>query len=119
MGRIRRHTRRILLGFIGWAVLLIGVVLIPFPGPGWVIVFIGFSILASEFDWAKETHGLVHEKYTVWRRWFESQQLYIQLLFGALTFATAAIIVWLVDGYGLINSWFQLHQDWLVSPFFK
>ena len=119
MHRLSSGTKRILIGFIGWAVLLVGVVLIPFPGPGWVIVFIGFSILASEFEWAKEAREVIHDKYQAWRRWFLKQPVYVQALFGLLSFATAAVIVWLVNGYGFLNQWLRLGQDWLVSPFFK
>lgn len=119
MNRFRRGTRRILIGFVGWTVVLIGVVLIPFPGPGWVVVFIGLSVLASEFDWAKEAHMSILARYRAWRTWYSMQPAYIQLIFGALALATAAIIVWLVNGYGFLNSLLDLHQQWLISPFFK
>jgi hypothetical protein len=36
--------------------------------------------------------------------------------------ATAAVVlltVWLINGYGLVNAWFDLHQPWLNSPFVK
>ena len=31
---------------IGWFVVLIGIIAIPLPGPGWLIVFIGVAILS-------------------------------------------------------------------------
>ncbi len=119
MGFLKRNTRRVLIGFAGWLVILVGLVLIPFPGPGWVIVFIGFSILASEFDWAKGAKQSVEDKYEAWRRWFMRQNPWIQFLFGILTFLTASIIVWLVNGYGFIDDLFHLNLDWLHSPFFR
>lgn len=119
MSRIGRQTKRMVVGFIGWAVLLVGVVLIPFPGPGWVIVFIGFSILASEFDWAKESREWVRERYEEWQKWYMAQSPYIQLAFGLLSLATAVVIVWLTNGYGIINDWLHLNQPWLNSPFVK
>jgi hypothetical protein len=33
----------------GVGLVAVGVVLIPAPGPGWIIVAIGFALLASEF----------------------------------------------------------------------
>ena len=119
MGKLTRSTKRILIGLAGWAVILVGIVLIPFPGPGWVIVFIGFSILASEFDWAKEAKEWVHDTYEKWRKWYFSQSFLIQFCFSILSFATAVLIVWLVNGYGFLNTWLHLNQRWLVSPFFK
>src|SRR6478735_4570468 len=43
---------RIAVGVIGTAVLVVGIVTIPYPGPGWLIVFAGLGILGSEFAWA-------------------------------------------------------------------
>ena len=40
---------RMLLGFV---VTLVGVVLLPLPGPGWVIIAAGLSILARDLAWA-------------------------------------------------------------------
>jgi len=44
--------KRILVGFIGGLVTLVGVVALVTPGPGWLIVFTGLGILATEFAWA-------------------------------------------------------------------
>lgn len=44
--------KRILVGFVGGLVTLIGVVALVAPGPGWLIIFTGLGILASEFAWA-------------------------------------------------------------------
>jgi uncharacterized protein (TIGR02611 family) len=47
-----RLAYRIAIAFFGSLVVLIGVVLIPLPGPGWLIVFLGLAILGTEFAWA-------------------------------------------------------------------
>ena len=44
--------KRVLVGFVGGVVTLIGVVALVAPGPGWLIIFTGLGILASEFAWA-------------------------------------------------------------------
>ena len=44
---------RIAVAVIGLAVLAVGIVAIPYPGPGWAVVFVGLAILATEFDWAR------------------------------------------------------------------
>lgn len=49
-----------LITIIGVAVVIIGVILIPLPGPGWLIVFIGMTILGSEYHWAR--------RFTSWLR---------------------------------------------------
>ena len=44
--------KRVLVGFVGGLVTLIGVVALVAPEPGWLIIFTGLGILASEFAWA-------------------------------------------------------------------
>jgi uncharacterized protein (TIGR02611 family) len=44
--------KRVLVGIVGGLVTLIGVVALVAPGPGWLIIFTGLGILASEFAWA-------------------------------------------------------------------
>jgi uncharacterized protein (TIGR02611 family) len=34
-------------------VVLAGLALVPLPGPGWAVVFIGLGMLALEFEWAE------------------------------------------------------------------
>ena len=45
-------VKRVLVGFVGGLVTLIGVVALVAPGPGWLIIFTGLGILTSEFAWA-------------------------------------------------------------------
>ena len=44
--------KRVIIGFVGGLVTLVGVVALVAPGPGWLIIFTGLGILASEFAWA-------------------------------------------------------------------
>src|SRR5689334_2287138 len=44
-----RYALRIIIGLLGGLVVLAGLVLIPLPGPGWLIVFAGLGIWAIEF----------------------------------------------------------------------
>jgi uncharacterized protein (TIGR02611 family) len=45
-------AKRVLIGVIGGAVTVIGLVFLIAPGPGWLIIFAGLGILATEFAWA-------------------------------------------------------------------
>lgn len=44
---------RIAVGVIGGTVVFVGILALIGPGPGWLLLFIGFGILASEFAWAE------------------------------------------------------------------
>ena len=56
--RRERHVQhsmayRVLFVIAAFGVLLGGIALIPLPGPGWAIVFVGLGMLALEFKWAE------------------------------------------------------------------
>ncbi len=62
MHRIKKAWRKIptplrksLIFLIGWVVVLAGIIMLITPGPGWVAIFLGFAILATEFAHAKRT----------------------------------------------------------------
>ncbi|WEO98526.1 TIGR02611 family protein [Streptomyces sp. FXJ1.172] len=38
---------------VGLAVVVTGIVMLPLPGPGWVVIFAGMAIWATEFVWAQ------------------------------------------------------------------
>ena len=48
-----RWARKAIVGLAGVVVIAIGIVLIPLPGPGWLIVAGGLAILATEFPAAR------------------------------------------------------------------
>lgn len=53
MNLLLSQARKIVIGVIGVTVLLVGVAMLVLPGPGWVVIFVGMAILATEFVWAK------------------------------------------------------------------
>ncbi|MGB3830172.1 MAG: PGPGW domain-containing protein [Ornithinimicrobium sp.] len=52
MTRIRRWLRRVGYDIIGWTLMVVGVILMPLPGPGTLIVVTGLVILAQNNVWA-------------------------------------------------------------------
>ncbi|WP_031161856.1 TIGR02611 family protein [Streptomyces durhamensis] len=38
---------------VGLAVVVAGIIMLPLPGPGWVVIFGGMAIWATEFVWAQ------------------------------------------------------------------
>ena len=114
---ISSPTKKFLAGMIGGFVLVAGVVMIPYPGPGWVVFFIGLTILAREFQWAKDLHAKLHGFYLEWRLWIARQKPWTQALFWLLTFAITTLTIWLVNVFGLLYSWLGIGFEWMVSPF--
>lgn len=52
MKTLFRHTKKFFVLLIGITLLVIGVILLVFPGPGLVVIILGLVVLASEFAWA-------------------------------------------------------------------
>jgi uncharacterized protein (TIGR02611 family) len=50
---IQRSGKRVAVTIAGFAVLLAGIALLVLPGPGWLLIFIGLTILATEYVWAQ------------------------------------------------------------------
>lgn len=48
-----QRAKRILKIAFGFALLLVGAVMVFSPGPGWVVIALGLGLLAAEFVWAR------------------------------------------------------------------
>lgn len=118
MEKIKRHSRRIGIGIVGGLVVVVGIIAIPYPGPGWLIVFTGLAILATEFEWAQRVLDFAKSRYDAWVEWLKRQSLPIKL---AVLIATGLVVIttlWLLNVFGLLNGWLNLPFDWASSPFF-
>jgi uncharacterized protein (TIGR02611 family) len=86
---------------IGLAVLGVGILLLPLPGPGWLIIFGGLSILASEYAWAARLLAAVRRLFVRWKGWVRSRPIWLRLLMIAASVALLAALVvagWFVAG---------------------
>ncbi|MEU4427497.1 TIGR02611 family protein [Actinoplanes sp. NPDC024001] len=89
-----RLALKITVGVIGALVVAIGIVLIPFPGPGWAIVILGLAILAIEFVWAKNLLEFTKRHVQSWTHWVGRQSLPIRALIGVLGMIFISAVVW-------------------------
>jgi uncharacterized protein (TIGR02611 family) len=48
-----QQAKRLIMVVVGFTVLLIGIIMIPMPGPGFPLILVALGILAAEFVWAK------------------------------------------------------------------
>ncbi len=48
-----RLAKRIVVAVVGGTITLIGIALLILPGPAFIVIPIGLSILATEFVWAR------------------------------------------------------------------
>ncbi len=75
--RTPRAVRLPIVFIVGWLVVIVGIIDLPLPGPGWVIIFIGFAILASEFTSAAKVRDWLVKNLKAIIAWF--QQLWAKL----------------------------------------
>jgi uncharacterized protein (TIGR02611 family) len=60
---------RIGVTLLGLAVIAVGIVLLPLPGPGWLIIFAGLGLLATEYEWASRLLRRGRDLLARWTRW--------------------------------------------------
>lgn len=87
---------------VGLVIVVTGLILVPLPGPGWLIVIIGLLIWSSEFDRAQWILDFVRDKLRLWNAWVMTQHWVVRVGLGLLTFAFVCAVVWLavrISGY--------------------
>ncbi len=107
---------RIVVGIVGLAVLGLGILAIPYPGPGWAIVFVGLAILATEFEWAHRLLKYTRALYDRFMDWFKAQGLWVKVLGFAVTAAVVAATLWLLGALSFAAGLVGVEQPWLKSP---
>ena len=93
--RTGRLTLQIVIGVLGLVVVAIGIVLIPFPGPGWLIVLGGLAIWAIEFVWAQRLLQFTRDRLERWWHWLGRQHWSVRILAGLIGLVFVGLVVWL------------------------
>jgi len=109
-------TYRIVVGVVGLAVLGVGILAIPYPGPGWAIVFVGLAILATEFEWARHALAWTRRRYDRVIDWFKAQGWWVQAIGFVLTAAVVFATLWLFGALSWTAGLFGIEWPWLQSP---
>ena len=111
--RPSRLIYRLAVGVIGLVIVAVGLVMVPFPGPGWLVVFIGLAVWASEFERARRLLRLARGTLEVWTRWLIRQPWWMRGLVLLITIATVAAIFWLLLIGGVPGYFPDFVQEWL------
>jgi uncharacterized protein (TIGR02611 family) len=107
---------RIGVAIVGLAVFIVGIIAIPYPGPGWAIVFVGLGILATEFEWARRLLAYAKERYDTVMAWFQARHWSVQVLGGIVTALVVVGTLWLLGAADWTAELFGLDWPWLNSP---
>jgi uncharacterized protein (TIGR02611 family) len=87
---------RITVGLVGLAIIVVGIILLPLPGPGWLIIFAGLFVLSTEFVWADRLLDFARAKVRAWTEWVKRQSLLVR---GAIGLGCLLIVAGAVWGY--------------------
>ena len=58
---------------VGTGIVALGLVAVPLPGPGWLTVFAGLAVLASEFRWAERQLDLTRSHVSRAAAWWDDR----------------------------------------------
>jgi uncharacterized protein (TIGR02611 family) len=100
-----RLIYRSVVGLVGAAVTVGGLFLVPLPGPGWLIVFVGLAILASEFPWAQRLLDFGRDRLRAWVRWLGRQRVWIRVVVGLATAVCTVAVVYLAVRLAGVPDW--------------
>ena len=68
--------------------------LLPLPGPGWLIIFAGLAVLASEFEWAQRLLRYARDQVGRWTDWVQARSRPVQALIGLVFLVFAAAVAY-------------------------
>jgi uncharacterized protein (TIGR02611 family) len=95
------HIWRVGVAVFGLVVIIAGIVMLAAPGPGWLVIFLGLAVWATEFAWAESLLHRTRRTVGVWTRWLGRQPRWLSVLIGAVglvMLAAAAAGAWLLFG---------------------
>lgn len=99
---IRKSGKRIAVTIAGFTVTIVGLLLVPLPGPGWAIVFGGLAILATEYVWARRL--LLFAKSTVDKTIEAGKRNQRALRASIVVFCIAAVLL----TWAFLFAWFRV-----------
>ena len=109
-----RLALKISIGVLGAIVVAVGIVLIPFPGPGWAIVILGLAIWAVEFAWARHLLAFTKRHVQSWTHSIARQSWPVKCVVAVVSFVFVSAIVWTsvklslgIDLAKVILDWFR------------
>ena len=98
-------TYRVVVAVIGTAVVVGGIILIPLPGPGWLIVFGGLAILSTEFEWAGRLLDFARRQVRGWTHWVGRQSLVVRGLIGLVGLLFVWGVLWAYVALQGVPTW--------------
>jgi uncharacterized protein (TIGR02611 family) len=85
---------RISVAVLGAVLVVIGAILLVIPGPGWLVIFLGLGIWATEFAWARSLLRYGQRQARRWTAWMGRQPRWLAVTVGAAGLIAIGVVVW-------------------------
>lgn len=85
---------RLTVFLVGLLVVLGGLLLVPLPGPGWLIVLGGIALWSTEFERAQSVLSFARRRLHEWNLWVQPKPWWVKGLIGLGTFALVVAFFW-------------------------
>jgi len=102
---VTRRAYRLVVGVVGTAIVVVGLVLLPAPGPGWLIIFAGLAVLASEFEWAQRLLDHARRRVSQWTAWTARQNLVVRAAVVLAIIALVLAVFWGLFALSGVPAW--------------
>jgi uncharacterized protein (TIGR02611 family) len=98
---VGRWSVKIVVGTVGGALVVLGLIMVPAPGPGWLVVIAGLSVLALEFAWARHALDFVKRYVRAWTHWVGARSPVFRAGLGLGGLLVLGAFAWVSLKYGL------------------
>ena len=109
--------------FVGWLFIVVGILIIPTPGPGWFMLFFGIGVLSFEMVWPNRLLHYGLRKYDDFEDFWKRQGAGMKTLVGVLFLLGCAVvfsgIFWVMWNTGMLDfaepwlgEWVEKLPDW-------
>ena len=78
---------------VGLAVVVSGIVLLIVPGPGWLVIFLGFAIWATEFPWANAVATFVRRQISRCTSWVRRQPRWLLVVVASVCVVAVGLAI--------------------------
>ena len=100
-----RTIWRVFIAITGGLVLVAGLIMIPFPGPGWLVVFLGIGIWGTEFAWAQRLLKWTRARVNAFTTWTMARPAWQRVLGSVAALGVTIAVLVLAAAY---QGWFGL-----------
>lgn len=103
--------------FVGWLFVVVGILIIPTPGPGWFMLFFGIGVLSFELTWPNRLLDYGLRKYDDFEEFWKRQGAKMKALIGVLFLLGCAVvfsgIFWVMWNTGMLGFAEPWLADWV------